>query len=121
MTCRCDQLPLDVLAPLLRRVMDGSQLAGRLTVALDGNWGGGDHGSDVLLEGQVDVADLLFAAPVLGRDRLEMNKLVAPCRIVGKDGQIQIEQLTLDCDLGKLEAAGTVNTTNMTAQTGPGH
>ena len=92
-----------------------AQLAGRLTVALDGNWGGGSDWGDSLLEGQVDVADLLVVAPALGPDRLELNKLQAPCRIVGKDGQIEIEQLLLDCDLGKLQVAGTVSTKDMTA------
>ncbi len=114
MSCRCDQLPLDVLAPVVRRVMDGAQLAGRLTVALDGSWGGGANWGDSLLEGQVDVADLLFAAPALGPDRLELSKLEAPCRIVGKDGQIEIQQLLLDCDLGTLKATGSINTADMT-------
>jgi translocation and assembly module TamB len=115
-TCHCDQLPLDVLAPLVRRALDGAQLAGQLTVALDANWGGGDNGGDSLVEGQIDIADLLFAAPALAPDRLEVAKLSAPCRIVGKGGQIDIEQLVVDCDLGKLAATGSVNTKDMTAK-----
>ncbi|HEX4144599.1 MAG TPA: hypothetical protein VHY91_13925 [Pirellulales bacterium] len=115
MTCHCDQLPLDVLAPVVRRVLDGAQLAGDLTVALEANWGGGAGGGDSLLEGEVDVVDLLFAAPALGPDRLEITRLAAPCRIVGKGGQIEIEKLVVDCDLGKIQATGSIDTRDLTA------
>ena len=80
-------------------------LAGSVSVGLDGNWGEGDDGGDVSLEGQVDVADLLFTAPAMGTDRLEMARLHAPCRIAGKGGRIDIEQLLLDCDLGDSKSA----------------
>ena len=86
LTCHCDQLPLDVLAPLVRRGLDGAQLAGRLTVELDANWGGGDSGGDSLVEGQIDIAELLFAAPAMGPDRLEITKLTSPLSHCGQGG-----------------------------------
>ncbi len=115
LSCRCDQLPLDVVEPILRRQLAGAQLAGRVSVGLDGNWGEGDGGFDASLAGQVDLADLLFTAPAMGSDRLEMARLHAPCRIVGKAGRIDIEQLLLDCDLGKLEVTGSINAADLTS------
>jgi translocation and assembly module TamB len=114
LTCHCDQLPLDVIEPILRRQLDGAQLAGRISVQFDGNWGGGADWGESLIDGQIDLADFLFTAPALGSDRLEMAKLHAPCRIVGKQGRLEIEELLLDCDLGKLQVIGSVDTTDLT-------
>ncbi|HTU24317.1 MAG TPA: hypothetical protein VMF30_02895 [Pirellulales bacterium] len=113
LACHCDQLPLDVLAPVVRRALADAQLAGRLTVEMEANWGGGQGGEDASVAGQVDVADLLFASALLGPDRLEIAKLQAPCRIVGKEGQIAVEQLLIDCDLGKVSVTGSLSASDL--------
>ena len=44
------------LEPIVRRQLAGAQLAGRVTVGLEGNWGDGAAGGDARVEGQVDVS-----------------------------------------------------------------
>src|SRR6185503_7298582 len=81
---------------------------GNFSAQLACNWGGGTRHDETSVEGQIDVEELLFTAAALGTDRLEVEKLTAPCRIIGSGEELKIEQLQLDCDLGKFNVTGDV-------------
>ena len=116
LTCHCDQLPLDVLAPLVRRA------AGR---------------SAACRQAHRRARWRIGAAAPTGATRWSKGRSTWPiccsplrrwgptdwkwpsCRPLAaswaKEGQIEIEQLLVDCDLGKLKVTGSVNTADMTA------
>jgi translocation and assembly module TamB len=106
LTCKIDRLPLDVVEPFVRRSVAGAQLAGWLTANLECTWGSGLQHDEVSVQGEIDAADLLFAAAALGRDRIEMAKLTAPCNLVGTSEELRIEKLLVDCDLGNVSLTG---------------
>ena len=92
-----------------------AQLAGRLTVALDGNWGEGDDWRRRRCSKGKSTSPICCSRPPSwDRTGWKWPNLHAPCRIVGKGGQIDIEQLLVDCDLGNLQVTGSVNTADLT-------
>ncbi len=107
--CRIDRLPLDVAEPLFRRRVPGGQLAGNLSAELDCTWGGGPKQDQISVQGQLDAANLLLGADALGHDRIEMARLTVPCQITGTVDRLNIAKLELDCDLGQIALAGTLD------------
>ncbi|MEX0711516.1 MAG: hypothetical protein WD278_04160, partial [Pirellulales bacterium] len=88
----------------------GSRLDGRLDARLTGHWqAGGGGGGKHRLDGDVAVDGLLLAGPWLGADPLRLDRLHAPCRLALAGGRLTIDQLAIDCDLGRIACQGSID------------
>lgn len=105
--CETSALPLEVVEPILRRYVDRAQLTGRFSTRLAGTWGTMAKDGEASLQGESLISNLAFSAKALGRDRIELQRVEMPCHIVQNGERIEIEQLAIDCELGKLALAGS--------------
>lgn len=102
-------LMLELLAPLLRKVLGEGQLAG--TMSLDGHatWSQGSEGKLALETwGRMEAVGVEVTAARLQNDRLRSEKLVLPWRLALRDGTLAAEELKLEGDWLTLSAAGSL-------------
>jgi len=103
-------LPLPMFDSLLRRFAPDTRLAGRLSTKIHAQWD-----DDIATEGtmavEADVAadGFALAAPPLGEDELQLQRLLASGRMTWNNGRIDIRQSTLQCDVADLSLSGTLD------------
>ncbi|MHB1033106.1 MAG: AsmA family protein [Pirellulales bacterium] len=117
-TLKTETLPLAALRSLACRVTPVAELSGRLTSEIAFQWDQGnslrstpaaqDRGASFLVKADITADDVTLAAPWLGRDRLHLARLTAPCRLARKKDRLVVEQLAVTCDLGQASVTGTV-------------
>jgi hypothetical protein len=100
--------PLAALAPFVRRLQPGADLDGRLEAHLEGRWGGSPAGGRATgrLKGRVSVRGLALAAPVLGPDRVRLDRADLTAEASVAAGRVSVRQAEASCDAGKVSVAG---------------
>jgi len=107
-------LPLEMATWWIERLSPGTELSGRMTSALQCEWTAEGVGTapSMKIEGNVHTDDLVLASPWLGNDRLRLASLDIPCRISQDGSRVEISQLDVDCDVGKLAVQGAIDMTD---------
>lgn len=113
--CQSSALPLELAEPLARRRLDKAELSGRLSTRLSGAWGEMAGDGQTSVQGQSLITNLSLAAAALGNDRIELERVDMPCHIVQNGDLVDIEQLGIDCELGKINLAGSFKQSDLSA------
>ena len=113
--CETSALPLELLQPVLRRMVDGAKVSGNLSTKLDGAWGDLAGQNEASVRGSVEVEQLTFAAATLGADEIHLARLSMPCDIQQKGDAVDIQQLGLTCELGQVSVSGSMKTSDFSA------
>jgi translocation and assembly module TamB len=109
---QADTFPLAVAQPFLRRVQPDLQLDGIATTRLVLSSGIGAAGQPNLrLEGKLSLSNFLLIGPWVEPDRVQLERVELPCRVALEGGCMRVEQLDLDCDIGKVSLAGLLDPT----------
>lgn len=112
--CQATALPLELSAPVLRRLMAGSKAGGRLTTKLNGAWGTLAEGGEATISGETLVTDLAFSANALGQDVIELDRVEMPCRLVQTGETLKVESLGVRCELGEVSLSGSAKMADVT-------
>ncbi len=109
LNCDTTALPLELADPVLRRRVQGAELSGHLSTRLAGAWGKLAESGEASVQGEALVTDLVFAAKALGSDRIQLQRVEVPCHLVQTGDVLDVEQLSVTCELGKLALTGKLN------------
>lgn len=101
-----DALPAAALRPILARWLPVSELDGRVSVAVRGQWESSASGK-TSLEARLMGDDLLLGARAWGEDRVLLKRLQASCDASVSEDQLTVKRLATDCDLGNAALCGT--------------
>ncbi|MDA1056020.1 MAG: hypothetical protein O3C40_37035 [Planctomycetota bacterium] len=102
-------VPIELASPGLQRVLPGTAASGLLDGDVSLDW---DDTSIVARLGQLTAQNLRVSAPEwFGSDRVELENLTASGEITQRGGAWQVQQLTLDSDIGHVTANGTASVT----------
>ncbi len=112
----CTQVPMEIADPVLRRVVDGAELAGRLSTRLNGAWGKLAEAGEASIQGETVITNLTFAADAIGRDKIELERVEIPCHLVQEGEVVDIESLGVKCELGNFELTGSAKMDDLTAE-----
>jgi len=113
LVAKVEGLPLAMFGSVLRRQEPGAYMEGQLSTRVDCRWSPDAQGQPVVrVEGQVEARKLDVSATALGPDHLRLERLDLPCRLALHGDCLHIEKLQVECDLGKVWAAGTVGPTD---------
>lgn len=107
---KAENLPLNALQPLLDRLAEGTQLAGRLSA--DWRFESAVVGGQVAradIQGQAALDDLHLAAPWLGDDVLRLTSTRVPCQAVWEGERLNVEKLAVHCDVGQASFQGQLH------------
>jgi hypothetical protein len=105
-----EDLPLAAAEPFLRRFEKHIRLDGRLGAHLTLRQGNGQTGSsDARLEGSISLRGLTLGHPVLGSDRLRLDRAEVPCRLALEGSRLLVEQIEIQSELGKASLAGAID------------
>jgi hypothetical protein len=107
LTVRTDAVSLEKFDVLLARFGPEMTLRGRLSSTIKCEWSGGPS-PRIALDTNATITDLTLAAPRLRSDQVQMKSLAATCRLALQDGTFNVEQASLDCDLGKVSLVGSL-------------
>ncbi len=106
--CQVSGLPLELAAPFVRRALPGAEMSGRMAIHAHGTWGEGKDRDTMTLQGKLEARNFSLAANVLGRDRLELERIELPCRVERRGSEIRVEELSLKTDVGQAAVEGTM-------------
>ncbi len=112
----CSRLPLELSAPVLRRTVDGANLAGRLSTRLNGAWGKLAEAGEASIQGETVITSLSFQADAIGHDTIRLEKVEMPCHLVQQGETVEIESLGVKCELGSFELTGRAKMEDLTAE-----
>ncbi len=113
--CQTTALPLELLDPLLRRGIDAAQLSGQMSSELDGAWGDLATEGEASLNGVVRLADVNFAAAALSADTIHLDHVEMPCRIRQQGDMVEVDELSVQCELGEVSLTGSAKTSDFSA------
>jgi translocation and assembly module TamB len=106
-----EPLPMEMFRTLVARFLPDAQVSGLLSGKLQystepaaSNAPGAEP--KTVVAGQVRVDGLDLSAAALGGDRLRLAVLQVPCQIAWQGRQIDIQQLAIECDVGRLSVTG---------------
>lgn len=102
-------LELVMLHGILARFLPDVQLSGTLNSDLNLAWGMAEHPSAMEIKGQLNIEQLLVMSRYLNGDRLELAHFEMPCHVAVEQNRLVVHEARLRCDLGQLEATGSVN------------
>ncbi|MCH2113619.1 MAG: DUF748 domain-containing protein [Pirellulales bacterium] len=102
--------PLEPLEPWLVRALPGAQLKGRLTIdAPQIRWTSDpQRGLQVHTAGRMEIQQLEFSADAILRERVVLQHLQAPWRLMVANNTIAVEQLSLDAGWSNFSARGSL-------------
>ncbi|MGE0605953.1 MAG: hypothetical protein AB7O62_02425 [Pirellulales bacterium] len=104
-----EALPLELSQALCQRLSPGLQLSGSLSAGATLEWNTPEGAPlEATLDGQLSGERLRLAAPQLHGDRLRLARWRLPCQLRFRDGMLTVDNLALDCDLGKSELQGPI-------------
>jgi hypothetical protein len=107
-TVQTENLPLAMLETLAGRFDSNIRLSGRLSSTVHCRFDGSGFLGRIAGELDLNARDFVFSAPVLGTDRIQLNRITAAGKIAWQDGRIEIDQLKTESDLGNVSATGTL-------------
>lgn len=99
-------LPVAMLRTLAERFSPGTKCDGRLSSDVTVAWGGPDGKNTVKADLSTDAFWLGTSA--LQTDVVELDRFRALCQVSWQPDRIEIEQSSIDCDLGNLSLSSTV-------------
>ena len=106
---KVEDFPLAVCQALVCRQLPHTKLAGALAVDLTCQADTNEHGQPRrAATGQVEIAGLAVAGPLLKGDRLAMNKITIPCQAVWEGNRLDVSRLQATCDVGQVSVNGTL-------------
>ena len=113
---QADAVPLAMFQRLASRFAPQTQLAGTLRSDVDLQWTGL---TKVGLKADVETNEFAINTQAIGKDIVQMKRIGFTCRAAQQAGRLELQTASLDCDVGKLEAVGSVNLSNNTATLQP--
>lgn len=109
-------LPLDMFqSPLGRLLSSPIRLAGQLASNAEGTWDSSDKGLSFQFAGNLAADQLRLSGSVLGSDELRLSRLDASGQADCHEGHLDLRQLSLRTDIGKIQAEGSLALGNSTA------
>ncbi|MBI3469490.1 MAG: hypothetical protein HY000_41340, partial [Planctomycetes bacterium] len=106
-----ESLPLDLLSAFARRVAPQVRLSGFSTSSVACRWESlAAANRNLELNGTL-AADELRLAGLLPDDELRLQRISVPCQLRWRDGQLVVERMEAECDLGRAMFAGTLDVT----------
>ncbi|HEX3871132.1 MAG TPA: hypothetical protein VHV77_11880, partial [Pirellulales bacterium] len=105
---KTQDFPLAITQALARRAVAGAQLDGRLQTDVSCQWQQHDGKLRRTLDGRLAIDGLAAACGVSGSEQLRLASLVVPCHIAWEGDKLCIDQLELNCDVGKITCQGTI-------------
>ncbi len=103
-----DALPLAMFRGMVDRALPGVQVDGTLSTNLHCDGVAQYPKSPLHLSGQTTVDSASLSGGPLGNDHFALKHVELPCKLTYQDQKLDIEQLALNCDVGKLSAAGSI-------------
>ncbi len=105
-----EDLPLDALEPILRRIEPRLRLGGWLNADLQLQPGSESNGGpDLRVAGNVAIQALTASDSLLGGDVLHLARVDAPCRFALEGSRLTVEQLEVQSEVGKVNLGGTID------------
>ena len=114
-----EAVPLALLEPVLSRFSPGLRLGGLLSAEVEAVAGSGASAQH-RLSVKAATHDFQLAAPALGNDRIDLAHLALEGEAVTQDGKLVVRSSTLQCELGNLTLAGTVDVSEESLRAMPG-
>ncbi|MDY0165663.1 MAG: hypothetical protein RBS80_03920 [Thermoguttaceae bacterium] len=114
-----ESLPLALLEPFLARFSPGTRIGGLLTADVDAELGGGDA-PQRRVKAKASARDFQLAAAALGHDRIELAQLSLDAEALSRGKELVISPSTIQCDLGQVVLAGSVDLSEKSRQAMPG-
>jgi len=115
LTVKADGVPLAVFESLLNRFAFSAKLAGRLSSDVQCRWNGGDVPDTMLIQGSATANELALAAPSLGPDQLELQRVGLTGKVAWQGEHVEVEQLVVESDVGNASVAGTFDVSESAA------
>ncbi len=104
-----DAVPLELSQAFLQRAAPRVRLAGGLSSKCTLEWNTPEDGPlEAKATGELRGERLQLAAPQLQNDRLRLAAWQAPFTLTYQEGIVRVEELSLDCDLGRCQVQGPV-------------
>ncbi len=105
------RFPVGTLAPLLHRFDPTTTAEGQLTADVALSWQTVDGQSPTVgVDGTASALGVRLAGAWLGADTLALDSISAPCTLRYAGGVLAVEKSKLECDVGTVEFAGTLDT-----------
>ncbi len=108
---KAEGLSLAVFEPVVRRVLPGTRLAGRLTADLQCKWDSRRPDGRAKLQAKATAEDMQLSGPMLGKDQPALKRLQAEGLVAWERGLVQFDRITAESDLGTLSLSGAVDLT----------
>jgi hypothetical protein len=105
---KAENLPLDLLQPVLGRFMERPQLSGWLSAEIRTTAAEGPEAGKTAVQAAAAAKDFSFASAALGKDQIRLKSFRAEGNGTFGGDRIDIEQSTVDCDLGNVQLAGAL-------------
>ena len=109
LTIEAATVPIELASPGLQRVYPGMIASGLLEGDISLEWGAASSAASIT---QLTAQNLHVVAPqLLGEDHIELELLNASGEVTQRGGAWQVQQLTLNSDIGQVTASGTASLT----------
>jgi hypothetical protein len=110
---KAEQIPLAMFRWLAARSNPGLKLGGELACEVVYQTAGGsaDEATRQSIVGQIGLSNLLIAGGPLQGDALRLADLVIKSDITRKGDRLEVKELAVDCELGRIIAQGNVSVT----------
>jgi translocation and assembly module TamB len=99
--------PLDIFAPLLKRVDPGLSVTGTVATDLQLTWGKDAGRPTLAVVGTASTKHLAVAGPWLNGDTLRLDSAELPLNVELVGRVVRVRKFDLACDVGTLSVAGT--------------
>ncbi len=106
LTVHADNLPLQLLHPILRRIRPGLEVSGWLTGSNTFHWGEESGLTTASLTGELRAQQLSIRDPSLGRDTLQFEQLQVPCQLYRHGNRVIVQEFNAFSEVGDLQFGG---------------
>jgi hypothetical protein len=107
-TLHAENLPLDIVQPVLGRFVSQTQLTGWLSADIRSTPAENGAAGKTAVQGTASAENFAFAMPAFGKDQIRLTSLRAEGKGAIGGNQIDIENSSLTCDLGNAQLAGSM-------------
>ena len=97
-----------MLETLTGRFDPNIRLSGRLWATVRCGFAGSGFPDRIAGDADLRAQDLVFAAPMLGADQIQLEHFAAAGKIAWQNGRIEIDGVTAESGLGNVSATGTL-------------
>jgi translocation and assembly module TamB len=104
---KTQNMPLAILGPILGRFAPQTQLSGRLSSTVECRFDRNTFPELLVANIDVTARDFFLATPELQSDRVQLEQFRAAGQISLGEGQVHIDELVVESDVGELSLAGT--------------